>query len=603
MLVYFRVGERFGLVYALVIRTYRRPVTGHFFHGVDVQVGLAVGAAQRIVQRVHARLARAAGKGRVGCVYDIDVGSHGAAQCRDAVARTVVRMEVYRQVDRFFQSRNEAVRRFRLEQAGHILDGDDVGAGVLQFLRHVDVVRQVVFRAGAVEDIAGVAQGDFGDLARFADGLNRAVHVVQAVEAVENTEYVDAVFRRQFDEVLDDVVRIARVAYGVCAADEHLKQNVRRFFAHLAEAFPRIFIEEAIGNVEGRAAPAFVGEELRQLLGCRFEDAEHIDGADAGSHQGLVGVTHRRIRNQNFFLVENPLGELFRPHGIENLLRAGRILTCYSCRHFQSFEFRFFLMTSASIAVNRRFTDVFQQLRAAVLYDGQVKQFRMVVNEVDIVRTVHEFRRFQHVDEEADVRLNAADTEFFQRTQHFLHSPFMGQRICRSLNEKGIIVRRNNRAGIRIAAVETDAEAAAAAVYHNFARIRHKVVHRVFCRNTALDGVALAMNRFLRRNGNFLAVQRIAFGHFYLGLYNIDTRDHFRDSMFYLYAGVNFDKVEFFIRCNKEFDRAGIDIVDVLHELDRRVANVLAELFRQGKGRGDFDNLLMTALNRAVPFE
>ena len=68
-------------------------------------------------------------------------------------------------------------------------------------------------------------------------------------------------------------------------------------------------------------------------------------------------------------------------------------------------------------------------------------------------------------------------------------------------------------------------------------------------------------------------------------------------------CSINFDKVEFFIRCNKEFDRAGIDIVDVLHELDRRGTDVMAKLFRQGEGRSDFDYLLVTALNRAVTFK
>ena len=103
---------------------------------------------------------------------------------------------------------------------------------------HIQVVRQIVFRTGAVENIAGVAQSDFSDLARFADGLNGAVHVVQTVEAVENTEYVDTILSRQFDEVLTtypDSLYTTR-----CTADKHLKQNVRRFFTHLAEAFPRI---------------------------------------------------------------------------------------------------------------------------------------------------------------------------------------------------------------------------------------------------------------------------------------------------------------------------------------------------------------------------
>ena len=603
MLVDFRVRIRIGFVDALIVRTDSSPVTGHFFHGIDVEVGLAVLAAQSVVQGAHARLARAAGKGGISDVDDVDTGVDGAVIRADGVARTVVRMEMDRQVDGIFQGRYQAVSGFRFQEAGHILDGDDIGAGILQFLGHVDIVFQIVFIAGRVEDIASVAEGDFGELVVFADGLDRAIHVVQAVEAVEDAEDVDAVLGRQVDEVLDDVVGIACIADGIGTADEHLQEDVRRFLAHLAQADPRVFIEEAVGYVESSAAPAFIGEEVRQFLGSCFQDAEHIDGTDACRKQGLMGVTHGRIGKENFLLVFDPLGEFFRSHGIEFLLRPIRIRAGNRRRQFQGFKFRFVLMAGVGITVDGRIANVFEELRAAVLDDGQVEQFRMVVDEVDVIRTGDEFRTLEDVDQEADVGLDAADTEFLEDAEHLFSCFLMGPAISRRLDQQRIVVRRDDGAGVGIAAVEADAKAAAAAVYHDLARIRHEVVHRVFRRDTALDGVAQAADVVLGLDADFVAVEGVAFGDFDLGLDDVNARDHFRNGMFDLYARVDFDEVEFAVRRNQEFDRPGVDVMDVLHQFQGSVADFLTQFDRQGRSRSRFDDFLMTALDGAVPFK
>ena len=603
MLVDFRIRISIGFVDAFVVRTDRSPVTGHFFHGIDVEVRLAVLAAQCVVQGAHARLARTAGKGGISDVDDVDTGVDSAVIRADGIARTVMGMEMDRQVDGIFQGRYQAVCRFRFQEAGHILDGDDVGAGVLQFFRHVDVVFQIVFIPGRVEDIASVAQGDFGQFVVFPDGLDGAVHVVQAVEAVEDAEDVDAVLGRQVDEVLDDVVGIARIADGIGAADEHLQEDVRRFLAHLAQADPRVFIEEAISYVEGSAAPTFIGEEIRKFLGSRFQDAEHIDGTDARSEQGLMGVAHGRIGEEDLLLFLDPLGEFFRSHGIEFLFCPVRISAFDRCRQFQGFKSRFILMAGVGIAIDGRIADIFEELRATVLDDGQVEQFRMVIDEVDVVRTSDKFRTLEDVDQEADVGLDAADTKFLEDAEHLLSGFFMGQAISRRLDQQRIVVRRDDGAGIGIAAVEADAEAAAAAVYHDLARIRHEVVHRVFCRDTALDGIAQAADVVLGFDADFIAVQGIAFSDFDLGLYDVDARNHFRDGMFDLYARVDFDEVKFTVRRDQKFDSTGIDVMDVLHQFQGCVADLLAQFDRQGRSRSRFDDFLVTALDRAVAFK
>ena len=241
-------------------------------------------------------------------------------------------MEVNRQIDSIFQGRNEVVRCFRFEEAGHIFNSNDIGTGILQFFCHLDIVVEVIFRTGRVENIAGIAKSYFGNLACFTNGLYRFIHVIETVQAVEDTEDVDTVFRREFDEVLDDVIGVARIAYGVGTTDQHLKQDIRCLLTHLAQPFPRIFVEETIGYVKGSTAPAFIGEEARQLFGSRFQDTQHIDSTYACSHEGLVSVTHSRIRQEDLLLVENPLGEFFRTHGVKDLFRPLRIISFYRLR-------------------------------------------------------------------------------------------------------------------------------------------------------------------------------------------------------------------------------------------------------------------------------
>ena len=169
-----------------------------------------------------------------------------------------------RQVGRLAQRLEQHACRRRLQQPGHVLDGDDMGAGLLQLLGQRDVVFQVVLGAGGVEDIAGVADRRFAELVLGAHRVHRDPHVVDPVEAVEDAEQVDAAGRRLRDEMADHIVGIVRVADAVGAAQQHLQQKVRRRLADQRQPLPRILRQEAHGHVEGRAAPAFERQQLRQ---------------------------------------------------------------------------------------------------------------------------------------------------------------------------------------------------------------------------------------------------------------------------------------------------------------------------------------------------
>ena len=66
------------------------------------------------------------------------------------------------------------------------------------------------------------------------------------------------------DELRDDVIRIGGIADGIGCAQQHLKADVRNRFAQALQSLPRIFMQEAQGHVEGRAAPHLQAVKIMQ---------------------------------------------------------------------------------------------------------------------------------------------------------------------------------------------------------------------------------------------------------------------------------------------------------------------------------------------------
>ena len=148
-----------------------------------------------------------------------------------------------------------------LAQAGHVLDGEEVGPAGLEVLGQADVVGQGVFVAARVEDVAGVADGGLAQPAGVADGLDGQVEVGQVVQGVEDAEDVDAGGGGLLDEGADDVVGVVGVADGAGGAQEHLEEDVGHAPAHLDEALPGRLAQEAHGGVEGGPAPHLQREQ------------------------------------------------------------------------------------------------------------------------------------------------------------------------------------------------------------------------------------------------------------------------------------------------------------------------------------------------------
>ena len=142
--------------------------------------------------------------------------------------------------------------------------------------------------------------------------VDRDAHVLDPVEAVEDAEEVHAGLGRAADEIADDIVGIVGVADAVGAAQQHLRQDVGRPLADQRQPLPRVLVEEAHGDVEGRAAPAFERQQLRQAARIGLGDGDDVVGAHARRQQRLVRVAHRRVGDEHARLGLHPFGESLR---------------------------------------------------------------------------------------------------------------------------------------------------------------------------------------------------------------------------------------------------------------------------------------------------
>src|SRR5688572_15713350 len=72
--------------------------------------------------------------------------------------------------------------------------------------------------------------------------------------------------------------------------------------------------------------------------------------------------------------------------------------------------------------------------------------------------------------------------------------------------------------------------------------------------------------------------------------------------MFDLEAGIHFDEVEATVLIEQEFDGPGVIIVDGSGDRDRGLTHFAAQHRRQNQRRGDFNQLLVSPLDRTIPF-
>ena len=82
----------------------------------------------------------------------------------------------------FFQGSDQLLGRVGLEEAGHVLDAQQMGAPASQLLGHVHVVFEGIFIPLGVENVAGVAQGGLAQLALLEHLVHGYLHAGNPVQ-------------------------------------------------------------------------------------------------------------------------------------------------------------------------------------------------------------------------------------------------------------------------------------------------------------------------------------------------------------------------------------------------------------------------------------
>src|SRR5581483_4933951 len=113
--------------------------------------------------------------------------------------------------------------------------------------------------------------------------------------------------------------------------------------------------------------------------------------------------------------------------------------------------------------------------------------------------------------------------------------------------------------------------------------------------DAAFDRMATMQNRAVKHSLKLFAHRDQD-----LALYQINVCDHLSDGMFNLDARVHLDEVELAVLVHQKFDGAGVDVADVGERAAEHLADFFAELWRDLRGRGFFEQLLMAALNTAL---
>ncbi len=180
----------------------------------------------------------------------------------------------------------------RLAEAGHVLDGQDVRAQLLQLLGQLDVVLRGRTWCASGRGCRRCSRWPPRSSAPDSqDGVHRDAHVRHPVERVEDAEEVDAACAAWRHEVADDVVGVVGVADGVGGPQQHLEQDVGDAAARSSASRSQgSSLQEPHRRVERGAAPHL--EREQPAAGCGRSTA--ASAACRGCAPGWPGATGGR---------------------------------------------------------------------------------------------------------------------------------------------------------------------------------------------------------------------------------------------------------------------------------------------------------------------
>ena len=330
---------------------------------------------------------------------------------------------------------------------------ENVSAHADNLLDNAEVVLKVVLLLG-VEHVTGVANSTLSNTTSLKNSLDTDLELLNIVKRIEDTEDVDTVLLGLLDEVEDGVVRKRGVRNTVGSAEKHLEGNVGYELAHLPQAVPRIFVQEAHGNIEGSATPALQGPGVGVSVGGLLGDVEQVDGSHTGSEERLMGVTPGGVHNETALVLADGLREALRtlleedvPPALLAWLGSVDLVTSLIGEDRDgdlALELRLANLALDLTAVDSEVTKVRKQLLGTVLGADKIEKRRCVVDEGGPALAVNEDRVCEELDQERNVGLDTTDTELDQCTKHLSASDLVCRTTACALDQHGIVVRSDD---------------------------------------------------------------------------------------------------------------------------------------------------------------
>ena len=269
-------------------------------------------AAQGFHNGVEIGLAGLTAHGRNGAVDHIHSGLGSLEDGSRAHTAGVVGMEVNRNTHLLAQGFHQFGGGVGFAETRHVLDGQNVGAHLLQPAGHLEVVVEGVLGPSGIEDIAGVADGGLANGVGFPHRRHGDFHVFHRVQGIENTKDVNALPGRFLDEFGHHVVRVTGVSHRIGSPQQHLEADIGDEISKPSQPLPGVLVEEAQGGVEGGPTPHLQAEELGQPVSQGLGNPQNVDGTHPGGQQGLMGIPEGGVGDQQALLLPHPLGKPFR---------------------------------------------------------------------------------------------------------------------------------------------------------------------------------------------------------------------------------------------------------------------------------------------------
>ena len=139
----------------------------------------------------------------------------------------------------------------------------------------------------------GVAYSRLAYSAVFFTALHSLFHIARIVKRVKNTDNVNAVFNRLFNEHINHVIGIMLVAEQVLTAQKHLQLGVGHMLFKGAQSLPRVLVQKAHTRVKRSAAPTFKAPVAYRIK--LFKRGKHILNTHTRSRLRLVRITENGI--------------------------------------------------------------------------------------------------------------------------------------------------------------------------------------------------------------------------------------------------------------------------------------------------------------------